>query len=190
MNLLPSSGFLQLEDLMGNQGDVAFVVDYDSKDPSSSIITSYSCLLPSCSETDVALCYFEVCNTTVCTTTPPFVNDCDNEGLLQSTCTLFSADKLLTTFAVKKKYKPVTQKVWPILGTLPSCFCIEWNIISDPLMNLPVLPTHLPPFTPCSHYTEEQHVKMDNLHPQGFLWPAKWDLMHHFVSVESASEIC
>ena len=170
---------------MGNQGDVAFVVDYDSKDPGSSIITSYSCLLPSCSETNVALCYFEVC-----TTTPPFVNDCDNEGLSQSTCTLFSADELLTTFAVKKKYKPVIRKVWPILGTLPSCFCIEQNIISDPLMNLPVLPTHLPPFTPCSHYTEEQHVKMDDLHPQGFLWPAKWDLMHHFVSVESASEIC
>ena len=92
---------------MGNQGDVAFVVDYDSKDPGSSIITSYSCLLPSCSEADVALCYFEACNTTVCTTMSPFVNDCDDEGLLWSTCTLFSADEPLVTFAVKKKYKPV-----------------------------------------------------------------------------------
>ena len=92
---------------MGNQGDVAFVVDYDSKDPGSSIITSYSCLLPLHLEADVALCYFEACNTTVCTTMPPFVNDHGNEGLLQSTCILSSTDELLTTSAVKKKYKPV-----------------------------------------------------------------------------------
>ena len=26
---------------------------------------------------------------------------------------------------------------------------------------------------------------MDNLHPQGFLWPAEWDLMHHFVSLQN-----
>ena len=92
---------------MVNQGDVAFVVDYDSKDPGSSIITSYSCLLPSRSEADVALCYFKACNTTVCTTMSPFVNDCNDEGLLWSTCTLFSTDEPLVTFAAKKKYKPV-----------------------------------------------------------------------------------
>ena len=92
---------------MGNQGDFVFVVDYDSKDPGSSIITLYSCLLPLRSEADVALCYFEACNTTVCTTTSPFVNDRNNEGLLWSTCMLFSADELLATFAVKKKYKLV-----------------------------------------------------------------------------------
>ena len=91
---------------MGNQGDIAFVVDYDSKDPGSSIITSYSCLLPSHSEADVALCYFEAC-TTVCTTMSPFVNDRDDEGLSWSTCTLFSADEPLVTFTAKKKYKPV-----------------------------------------------------------------------------------
>ena len=154
-HLLPSSGFLQLEDLMGNQGDVTFVVDIDSKDLGSSFITSYSCLLPLCMKADVALCYFKACNTTVCTTMTPFVNDHDDEGLSQSTCTLFSTDEPLTTFAAKKKYKPVARKVQPILSTLPSCFCIKRNIISDPLVDLPVLPTHLPPFTPCSHYTEE-----------------------------------
>ena len=26
---------------------------------------------------------------------------------------------------------------------------------------------------------------MDNLHPQGFLWPAEWDLMHHFVALQN-----
>ena len=84
------------------------IVDYDSKDPSSSIITLYSCLLPSHSQADVALCYFKACNTIVCTTMSPFVNNHDNEGSSRSTCTIFSADELLVTFAAKKKYKPVT----------------------------------------------------------------------------------
>ena len=26
---------------------------------------------------------------------------------------------------------------------------------------------------------------MDDLHPQGFLWPAERDLMHHFVSIQN-----
>ena len=154
-HLPPSSRFLRLKDLIANQGDVAFIVDIDSKDPGSSFITSYSCLLPSRLEADVALCYLEACNTTVCTTTSPFVNDHDDEGLLRSTCTLFSADKPLATFAAKKKYKPVAQKVRPILGTLPSRFHIEQNIIGDPLAGLPALPTNPPPFAPCDRYTKE-----------------------------------
>ena len=166
---------------MGNQGDVAFVVDIDLKDPGSSFITSYSCLLPSCSEADVALCYLKACNTTVGNTTSPFVNDRDDEGLSRLTCTLFSTDEPLATFAAKKKYKPVARKVRPILSTLPSRFRIEWNIISDPLTGLPVLPTHPPPFAPRSRYTKEQRTKMDNLHPHGFLWPAERDLMHYFA---------
>ena len=176
---------MRLEDLIANQGDVAFIVDIDSKDPGSSFITSYSCLLPSHSEADVALCYLEACNTTVCTTTSSFVNDRDDEGLSRSTCTLFSADEPLVTFAAKKKYKPVARKVQPILGTLPSRFRIERNIIGDPLAGLPVLPTHPPPFAPCGRYTKERRAKMDDLHPQGFLWPAERDLMHHFVSIQN-----
>ena len=140
---------------MGNQGDVAFAVDIDSKDPGSSLITSYSCLLPLCLEADVAFCYLEACNSTVYTTTSPLVNNCDDEGLSRSTCTLFRADKLLMTFTAKKKYKPVAQKVQPILSTLPSYFCIKQNIIGDPLAGLPALPTHLPPFTPSGRYTRE-----------------------------------
>ena len=26
---------------------------------------------------------------------------------------------------------------------------------------------------------------MDDLHPQGFLWPAERDLMHHFISLQN-----
>ena len=35
-----------------------FVVDYDPNDSGSSFITSYSCLLPSHLQANVALCYF------------------------------------------------------------------------------------------------------------------------------------
>ena len=162
-----------------------FVVDYDPNDPGSSFITLYSCLLPLHLQANVALCYFEACNTITCTTTSPFVNGRSDEGLSWSTCMLFSTDKLLVTFAEKKEYKPVAQKVWPILGTLPSHFHIRQNITSNPLANLPMLPTHLPPFVPFSHYTEEWCIKIDDLHPQGFLWPAEQDLIHHFIALQN-----
>ena len=80
---------------MGNQGDVMFVVDYDPNDPGSSFITLYSCLLPLHLQANVALCYFEACNTITCTTTSPFVNGHNNEGLSWSTCMLFSTDEPL-----------------------------------------------------------------------------------------------
>ena len=111
--------------------------------------------------------------------------DCNFEHSVQSTCMISSNDTLLATFAAKKKYKPVTQKVRPILDTLPSRFCIECNIIGDPLADLPTLSPHPPPFTLCGHYTEERCAKMDDLHSTDFLWPAERELLHHFVSLQN-----
>ena len=74
---------------------------------------------------------------------------------LRSTCTISSNDAPLATFAAKKKYKLVAQKVRPILDTLPSRFCIEQNIIGDLLTNIPTLSPHPPPFTLNGRYTEE-----------------------------------
>ena len=39
-----------------------------------------------------------------------------------------------------KKYKPVTLKMKPVLGTLPERFRITREIIGDPLKNMPRLP--------------------------------------------------
>ena len=85
----------------------------------------------------------------------------------------------------KKKYKPVALKTHPVLGTLPSKFCIERNIIGDPLADIPTIPPILPPFAPRGRYTEERRNKTNNLHPLGFLWAAERDLLHHFMSLQN-----
>ena len=68
---------------------------------------------------------------------------------------------------------------------LPSKFCIERNIIGDPLTDIPTIPPILPPFTPRGCYTKERQNKTDNLHPPGFLWPVERDLLHHFMSLQN-----
>ena len=85
----------------------------------------------------------------------------------------------------KKKYKPVALKTHPVLGTLPSKFHIERNIIGDPLADILTIPPILPPFAPRGRYTKERHNKTNNLHPPGFLWPAERDLLHHFMSLQN-----
>ena len=184
MHLPPVTRFLRLEDLIGNQGDVTLVVEYDNKFPISSAIIAFSEISSSPSLTDISLCYFEACDTNQCTNMR-MSKDRNRKHSLWSTCTISSISAPLATFTVKKKYKPVAQKVRPILDTLPSHFHIERNIISDPLTDLLTLSPHPPPFTPCGCYTEEQHAKMDDLHSTDFLWPAEHELLHHFVSLQN-----
>ena len=184
MHMSPVTGFLRLEDLIRDQGDVALVVEYENKFPNSSTIIPFSEISSLPSPTDISLCYFEACDTNQCTNTR-MSEDRNREHSLRSTCTISSNDAPLATFAAKKKYKPVAQKVRPILDTLPSRFCIERNIIGDPLANLPTLSPHPPPFTLNGCYTEERRAKMDDLHSTDFLWPAECELLHHFVSLQN-----
>ena len=106
----PITGFLRLEDLIHDQGDVALVVEYENKFPNSSTIIAFSEILSSPSLTDISLCYFEAWDTNQCTKTR-MSEDRNREHSLQSTCTISSNDAPLTTFTAKKKYKPVTRKV-------------------------------------------------------------------------------
>ena len=152
--MLPFTGFLRLEDLICDQGDVTLVVEYENKFPNYSTIITFSEILFSPSPTDISLCYFEACNTNQCTNTR-MSKDSNREHSVLSTCTISSNDAPLATFAAKKKYKPVPQKVRLILDTLPLHFCIKRNIIGDPLADLPTLSPHPPPFTLCGRYTEE-----------------------------------
>ena len=180
----PVTRFLRLEDLICDQGDVALVVEYENKFPNYSTIIAFSEISSSPSPTDISLCYFEACDTNQCTNTR-MPEDRNREHSLRSTCTISSNNAPLATFAAKKKYKPVAQKVRPILDTLPSHFRIERNIIGDPLADLPTLSPHPPPFTPCGRYTEERRAKMDDLHSTDFLWPTERELLHHFVSLQN-----
>ena len=107
MHLSLVTGFLRLEDLINDQGDVVLVVEYDNEFPTSSMITAFSEISPLPSPTDISLCYFEACNTNHCTNTR-MTKDPNHKHSLWSTCTISSNDALLTTFAAKKKYKLVT----------------------------------------------------------------------------------
>jgi hypothetical protein len=82
---------------------------------------------------------------------------------------------------MKKKYKPVAQKVRPIVGKLPDKFCIHCNIIRDPLANIPTLDPNLPPFKPTGRYMQECKEKLDKIHDSDFLWDSKCDLLHDFM---------
>ena len=88
----------------------------------------------------------------------------------------------LAIFAAKKKYKPVVKKVQLVTAELPEQFCIQCNILGDPLKGLLLLSTNPPPFTPSGRYTLEQKAVIDKAHPDDFLWLEEWKLMHHLCA--------
>jgi hypothetical protein len=97
-----------------------------------------------------------------------------------------SASKCLTPYtdlflSTKKKYKPVTKKVRPVIGELPEKFCIQCKSIGNPLNDLPVLNPNPLPFIPTDQYTLEQRDQLNKNFPGSFLWPVERDLMHDFM---------
>jgi len=77
-------------------------------------------------------------------------------------------------------YKKVANKTRPIATTLPEEFRIVRRIPSDPLVNLPILPTHPPEFEPGERYTREQIEAMP-VNEDGFLWPEEVKLVHYLI---------
>jgi hypothetical protein len=88
---------------------------------------------------------------------------------------------------MKKKYKPVSQKIRPVLGTLPSEFRIERHIHGDPLADMPKLNPNPPPFVPTGRYTTERRDLLDAAHSGDFLWPAERALMHDFMCLHNGA---
>nr|GAT45999.1 DNA/RNA polymerase [Mycena chlorophos] len=84
----------------------------------------------------------------------------------------------------KKKYKPVAQKVKPVLGTLPEKFRIVRHIDGEPLADIPTLNPNPPPFVPTERYTAERRDIIDAAHPGEFLQPEERKLMHHFMTLQ------
>jgi transposase InsO family protein len=68
---------------------------------------------------------------------------------------LFPHDSV-STFAVKRVYKKVANKVKPVATTLPEDFRIRRFRPKDPLANLPPVLIHPPPFKPGSRLTQER----------------------------------
>ena len=84
-----------------------------------------------------------------------------------------------------KKYKPVDQKVKPILGATPEKFRIERNIIGDPLEGMPALNPNPPELILKGRYSEERKEKMDEMHGEPFLWPKERKLLHHVIAEQN-----
>jgi len=62
------------------------------------------------------------------------------------------------------KYKPVAQKVKPVIQELPSQFRIIREIKGDPLAEMPKLSPNPPDFEPTGRYTQARKEKMDKVH--------------------------
>jgi len=77
-------------------------------------------------------------------------------------------------------YKKVANKTRPIATTLPEEFRIVRRIPSDPLINLPILPTSPPEFEPGERYTRERMEAMP-VNKDGFLWPEEVKLVHYLI---------
>ena len=60
VHLLPATRFLQLKDLISDQGDVTLVVEYDNEFPISSIITTFSENFHLPSPTDISLLFWSL----------------------------------------------------------------------------------------------------------------------------------
>ena len=83
-----------------------------------------------------------------------------------------------TTFA----YKKVSKKVHPVAASLPEDFRIIRRRPEDPLLSLPPLPTHPPPFTPGTYLTQECLDDL-NLNCFNFLWPEELQLAQHILQI-------
>ena len=77
-------------------------------------------------------------------------------------------------------YKKVANRVKPVATTLPEEFRIVRKVPSNPLAELPKLPTAPPDFTPGERYTEERKNLMP-INPDGFLWPEEEKLVLYIM---------
>ena len=146
---------------------------------------------------DLAVAYLSLCDLDSSSLSPFFTSDPDTPldpldrhlaqlRLCALAYTILDARMLLAIFA-GKKYKPVALKVRPVETELPSWFCIMRNIKGDPLKDIPLLPTHPPPYQLTGCYMEERKGVIDQAHPGDFLLPAKCALMHSFMSIQNTT---
>jgi hypothetical protein len=77
-------------------------------------------------------------------------------------------------------YKKVANKVRPVAMTLPEEFRIVRKILSNPLADMPKLPTLPPDFTPGRRYMKERMEAMP-VNKDDFLWPEEVKLVHFLI---------
>ena len=83
-------------------------------------------------------------------------------------------------------YKTVDKKVKPVPGTVPDNIRVQRKIPRDPMLTLPLLPTHPPEFIPTTQLTAE-HIDGLKVNKDGFLWPEEEKLMKHILWTHEAT---
>jgi hypothetical protein len=135
------------------KNDYVLIISLDSVN-SSAFVEAYT-PIPSPDSSTLSCLYLSACDfpdtesSTFCNTTHTPADLTTSA----SNCLTPYTDLFLST---KKKYKPVTKKVHPVIGELPEKFHIERKIIGNPLDDLPILNFNLPPFIPTDRYTLER----------------------------------
>ena len=189
----PQLGFLRFDELADGQGDLALSLEYDSTSQRLSI-EACAPLPQDTKPIDLAAAYLSLCNLNSSSLCSYFASDSDTplDSISAQPCpcapayTILDARMPLAIFAGKKN-KPVALKVCPVETELPSWFRIVCNIKGDPLKDIPLLPTHPPPYQLMGHYTEECKGIINQVHPGDFLLPAECVLMHSFMSIQNAA---
>lgn len=80
------------------------------------------------------------------------------------------------------KYKKVENRTKPVATTLPEDFRINRKFPSDPLADIPNLPTKAPSFEPGERYTQERH-DANPVNTNDFLTQDEKDLVHWLTRV-------
>lgn len=108
------SGFLELDDLVTDQGEINLVFEFDPTSPDDIICTSYSFLSPLPSTSDVTLCYYDACNPDTSTFTFASATTSTHATAVSTHTSTSPCNLPFNTFAAtKKKYKPVALKTCP-----------------------------------------------------------------------------
>ena len=181
-------GFLSINDLVDNQGELTLSLKFDS-DTQDLSINACTQLLPDSTQQDIAMAYISLCDSN----SPLFHNFFDSHSdnseshqpKLRQLVPVYTFPNTQKPLAIctGKKYKPVALKVRPVETELPSKFQIMHNIKGDPLKDMPVLLTNPPTYAPTRRYTEERKEVIDKVHAGNFLLLEERKLLHHFMSV-------
>ena len=188
----PVRGFLSIDDLASNQGELAISVEYNSIN--DEIAIDACAPLPQYPRpTNIAATYLSLCdsngpqlfNQFFCSISKSDPTKTEPEPCPQPEIfTILNARTLLAIYT-SKKYKPIALKIRPVETELPSRFCITREIKGNPLKDMPQLSTRPPPYTPTGRYTPERKEVIDQAHPEDFLLPEECALLHHFMCIQN-----
>src|ERR1700723_3257910 len=145
---MPKLGFLQRDDLITDQGDIAIIVSFHQNLEHPSL-EAYTTIPSSNISNPLVPVYLSACDII----SESFLSDCIN--ITTQECSRDSEEEekaevkekvenVLMLLSTKKKYKPVAQKARSVLAEFPEKFHVIHKIEEEPLKEMPVLDPNPP----------------------------------------------